>query len=385
MPIVLLSTGNDTVRTAPIEKRISDVIPNVVKIRAIEDITREIAKGGGEITYVLFLAPANDVGYIDHVIRIAEKYKDSIFFIVISEDISGNDYKRLIRTGGAEWVSSNANPREIVDITKRRRAETNAAPEERNRPRLISFVPSAGGVGNSTLAVEVAVQLTKSKAATKQRICLLDLDFQTSHICDYLDIQPRLQIEEISSNPERLDNHLFEVFVSRHSSGLDVFASPRSKFDPCSLNFAALDGLFEMFSARYDLILIDFTTSWPSWTPKILAASQATVITGLNSIPGLRQIGETLTAIRNLDNVPAELRVAINRCEMGAYGRVVRRQHVESILKNENITYVRNDLMMLEAINTGTPNAISAPRRKFSKDIAKITRFCQMVQHEQRL
>jgi hypothetical protein len=41
--------------------------------------------------------------------------------------------------------------------------------------------------------------------------------------------------------------------------------------------------------------------------------------------------------------------------------------------------------MMLEAINTGTPNAISAPRRKFSKDIAKITRFCQMVQHEQRL
>jgi pilus assembly protein CpaE len=383
MPIVLLSTDNDAARTAPIEERISDAIPNVVKIRAIEDITCEIAKGGDEITYVLFLAPANDVNYIDHVIRIAEKYRDSIFFIVISEDISGNDYKRLIRTGGAEWVSSNANPREIVDITNRQRAGTNTASEQRNKPSLISFVPSAGGVGNSTLAVEVAVHLTKSKAGAKQRVCLLDLDFQTSHVCDYLDIQPRLQIEEISNNPERLDNHLFEVFVSHHSSGIDVFASPRSKFDPCRLNFLALDGLFEMFSARYDLILIDFSTSWSSWTPKILAASQAVVVTGINSIPGLRQIGETLAVIRDLVEVPIELRVAINRCELGAFGRVVRRQHVERILQNESIFYVRNDPMILEAINTGTPSAISGPRRKFSKDIAKIARFCQTLQREQ--
>ena len=382
MPIVLLTTDHDAARTAPIERRISNVIPNVVKINAIEDVTREIAKANGEITYVLFLAPANDVSYIDHVVRIAEKYKDRIFFIVVSEDISGSDYKRLIRTGGAEWVSSNANPQEIIDITKRRGLEPQTGTEERSRPTLISFLPSAGGVGNSTLAVEVAIQLIKSKMTAKQRICLVDLDFQTSHVCEYLDIQPRLQIEEISNTPERLDNQLFDVFVSHHGSGLDVFASPRSKFDVCDLNFAALDGLFELFSIHYDWILIDFPAIWYSWTPKILAASQGTVVTGINSIPGLRQVAEALTAIRNSEGSSTEICVAMNKCERGAFGRVLRRQHVESILKHEKISYVRDEPMTLESINTGTPIALSGPRRAFSKDIASITNFCTALKTE---
>lgn len=383
MPIVLLTTDHDVARTAPIERRISNVIPNVVKINAIEDVTREIAKAGGEITYVLFLAPANDVSYIDHVVRIAEKYKDRIFFIVVSEDISGSDYKRLIRTGGAEWVSSNANPQEIIDITKRQHVDPRTETEGHSRPTLISFLPSAGGVGNSTLAVEVAIQLIKSKATTKHRVCLVDLDFQTSHVCDYLDIQPRLQIEEISGTPERLDNQLFNVFVSRHSGGLDVFASPRSKFNVCDLNFAALDALFELFSLHYDLVLIDFPAIWYSWTPKILAASQGTVVTGINSIPGLRQIAETLTAIRGSEGLSTEkICVAVNKCERGAFGRVLRRQHVDSILKREKIFYVRNEPMTLESINTGTPIALSGPRRAFSKDIASITNFCTALKTE---
>ena len=36
-------------------------------------------------------------------------------------------------------------------------------------------------------------------------VCLIDLDFQSSNVCDYLDIEPRLQIREISADPDRLD------------------------------------------------------------------------------------------------------------------------------------------------------------------------------------
>ena len=47
----------------------------------------------------------------------------------------------------------------------------------------------------------------------------------------------------------------------------------------------------------YDLILIDLPVNWFSWTSKIIAASGGIVVTGLNSIPGLRQIAETLTTV----------------------------------------------------------------------------------------
>jgi Flp pilus assembly CpaE family ATPase len=220
------------------------------------------------------------------------------------------------------------------------------------------------------------IQLRRGKATADRRICLVDLDFQTSHICDYLDIEPRLHIEEISANPKRLDSQLFEVFVTHHSSGVDVFASPRSKFDTCALDFAALDELFGLISTRYDLILIDFPVNWYSWTPKIIAASSGIIVSGVNSIPGLRQIAEALTTLRATNGLFGEIRVAINKCERGLFGKVARRQHVESVLPGEQIVYVRNDPTALESINTGMPMALSNSRRSMSKDIGKITAFC---------
>lgn len=380
MPIVLITADDTTTQPSITERKIIDAIPNVIKIQSIEDIARETPKAGGELTYVLFLPPPHSTTHIDRIIHIAERYRDRIFFIIVSSDISGNDYKRLIRTGGAEWVSSNAPPNEILDIIAQHKSRSPAESAPTSRPSLISFVPSAGGVGNSTLAIEVATQLILGKS--KQRVCLLDLDFQTSHVCDYLDIQPHLQIEEISSNPARLDSQLLDVFISKHASGLDIFAAPRTKFDLCSLNFSALDRLFEMLAHRYDLILIDFPVNWSAWTPKILAASQAVIVTALNSIPGLRQAVETIACIRELDGTPSEIQIIINRCELGAFGRVVRRQYVESMLKTEKLIFIREDTAINDAANTGTPNAISAPRRSVSKDIAKITRFCQDIKAE---
>jgi pilus assembly protein CpaE len=325
---------------------------------------------------VIFLAPNNDATYVDLLVRTAENYRQRVFFILVSDEISGSDYKRLVRSGGADWVSANAPAQEILDIIVQRPAGSEAAVTGKARPILVSFVPSAGGVGNSTLAIEAAIQMRRGKATANRRVCLVDLDFQTSHVCDYLAIEPRLHIEEISANPGRLDNQLFEVFVSHHSSGLDVFAAPRSKFNTCGLDFAALDGLFGLISTRYDLIMIDFPVNWYSWTPKIIAASSAIIVSGVNSIPGLRQIAGALTTLRATTDLFGEIRVAINNCERGLFGQVARRQHVESVLPGEQIFYVRNDPAALESINTGMPMALSHPRRGISKDIAKMTAFC---------
>ena len=161
------------------------------------------------------------------------------------------------------------------------------------------FVPSAGGVGNTTLALETAIYLKTSKQTKQRKICVVDLDFQTSHVCDYLDSEPHLRIEEFSNAPERLDEQLFESFTTRHTSGIDVFAAPRSKFSSDELNIDALDSLFNLIAKHYDLIFIDHPLTWFSWTSQVIAASDGAVITGINTIPCLRQITETLALVRS--------------------------------------------------------------------------------------
>jgi pilus assembly protein CpaE len=210
-------------------------------------------------------------------------------------------------------------------------------------------------------------------------ICIVDLDFQSSHVCDCLDIEPRLKMQEIASDPDRLDAQLFDIFISRHSSGLHVFAAPRSKTDPCDCNVAALDKLFDMISARYHLILIDLPVTWFRWTPQFVSASDGIVVTGVNTIPGLRQTAETLAAVRDTARASAQIAIAVNRCQRRFWGGVARRHHGEKVLGRKNVFYIAEEPMALESVNTGTPMALARRAGASGRDIAALADFCANV------
>jgi pilus assembly protein CpaE len=383
MPVYFLSANFDIEKIAAIERQVRSAIPDLIKIRSLEEVVQSVAGESSQQNYVLLVASTKESGHFGKIIEAASRDRGHMFLILISDDISANDYKRLVRTGGADWVSASAIPQEILDIMSRQRAGGQAMSARRARPVVVSFVPSAGGVGNTTLALEMSAHLTTSKATANRRICIVDLDFQNSHVCDYLDIEPRLQIQEISSNPERLDDQLFDIFVSRHSSGLHVFAAPRTNFNFCDLNVAALDRLFDMISTRYDLIVIDLPVPWFGWTSQVIAGSDGVVVTGINTIPSLRQMAETVAAVRDACGASGQIAVAVNRCEHRLMGGIARRQHVEKVLGREKVFYVRSDPMMVQSINTGTPMALTNAARKASKEIASLGVFCAGLKSSQ--
>ncbi len=380
MAIYLLSSGVDARQISLIEQRIRGVLPDLIRADDIAEIAGA-ARGSADPAYVLIAAPGRDQARFADVLKKAQTRRDGMYFILVSDEISASDYKALTRTGGADWVSLTADPQEIVDIIARQRRSRGGNEAPGRKATAVSFVPSAGGVGNTTLAVETGIYLKTRKATKDRDICIIDLDFQTSHVCDFLDIEPRLKIQEISSNPERLDEHLFEIFISRHASGLHVFAAPRSRFDTCGLDVAALDAFISMASLRYDTMLIDLPLAKYEWTSQLVAASDRVIVTGLNTVPGLRQMAESVADIRGARHVserhgPEQVAIAINRCERRLIGGVARRRHVESLLSDEKAFYVGYESAALQSANTGVPMMLSKPSAAFEKEIAAIAAFC---------
>jgi pilus assembly protein CpaE len=375
MSIYFLSPTIDIEKSVTLDKMLVDAIPDLIKIKNIEEIPKESSSAAQH--YVLLVASPQDNEFFNKLVDQASRSLGRLFFILISDTISAEDYKRLVRTGGADWVATNALPQEILEFISKRRLVTESASSRRAEPVLISLAPSAGGVGNTTLAVEIASYLKTFKTSRNLKICIVDLDLQSSHVCDYLDIEPRLQIQEISANPERLDEHLFEIYISRHKSGLHIFAAPRTKFNICDLNVLALDSLFNMISTRYDLIIIDLPLTWFSWTFPVISRSDAIIVTGLNTIPGLRQIAETVGAVRNIRRPPGQqIAVVINRYDFSVLRGIARRRHVEKVLGEERVFFVRNDPVALESINAGTPIVLAHASRKINKEIAIVGTFC---------
>jgi pilus assembly protein CpaE len=373
MTIYLTGEGGHEARVEEIEGKLKSAIPDLKRIPTVEDIDPK-SINGAERSFVI-LAAAPEGANVDDLIDVVRRYPRNLFFIVVGGDISAREYKRLIQSGNADWVAEAGLPHEILDIVGRVSAP--ARDDSANgSPTVVSFTPSAGGVGNSTLAIETAIHLVTDKSTKGARAALVDLDFQSSHVCDYLDIAPKFQFEEIVAAPDRLDDHLLSAFISHHPSGLDVLAASRSRLHARDLGVEALSALFDRMAQRYSTIVIDLPLSVHSWTLPLLAASKGILVTGLNTIPGLRQIEETVRALREEPTITAELRAVVNRCNFGFLGKVARADHVARILGEEKRFCVRNAPVAVECVNVGSPIALAYPSDKSVKDIAAIAAFC---------
>jgi pilus assembly protein CpaE len=381
MQIYYFTAGVESDELTDLEGRLRGRLPALRKLAKLDEVTKRIAQQAAapaqETAFIIFPVPT--VSSFDRLVSIADQVQRGIFFIFVTKDISASDYKRLVRSGGADWVSFQNAAQEIEEIVLRSsRAAASAAaaasadaPE--GKPLIMAFVASCGGAGNTTLAVETAVQLKQDKQLRQSRVCLLDLDLQTSHACDYLDIEARLKLLEIADYPDRLDEQLFELFVSHHASGLDVLAAPRNR-NEIALSMVALDPLFAMIAKRYDVIILDLPAQWGSWTRPVLSVCNIVVVTGLNTVPGLRLVADTLTAVREVQPLPLKIVTVLNRCEPRLFGGVARGDHIGKMLGAETVLTVRADTdAAVHANNTGAPISISSPSNRIVKDVQAIS------------
>src|SRR2546427_287790 len=123
MQIFLFSASVDSARLNDLEHRIRVELPAVQIVSRMEEVTKVLPKSAGgddEIACILFPVVLNAPASLDRMVAIATEYRDSLFFIFISDDIPASDYKRLVQTGGADWASTRDAPQEIVEILARR-------------------------------------------------------------------------------------------------------------------------------------------------------------------------------------------------------------------------------------------------------------------------
>lgn len=374
MPVYLLNADGDEGALVEIERRIRPAIPDLKRVAGIGDIGAPSLKGAKR-SIAITVAPSAGKGFAGLIDIVNKRHKD-VFFVVVGGDLSARHYKQLTQSGNADWVAESGATQEILVIVARVAA---ARPTGANHSIVVSFLPSAGGVGNSTLAIETAIQLVRRKAANDSKIALVDLDLQSSNVCDYLDVVPKFQIGEIIDEPSRLDDQLLEVFASHHSSGVDIFAAPRNRLHVSKAGVEVLSALFERMSHHYAYVVVDLPVSAHVWTIPLLTASEGILVTGVNTIPSLRQAAETVRAIRAERGINADVRTVINRCESGLFGGVARRDHVDRIVGAEQLFYVRNTSIALECVNRGESLTMARPSDKAVKDIAAIADFCMAL------
>lgn len=291
--------------------------------------------------------------------------------IVITEALDDSLLRWFLQIRVADFLRKPVEPREVLRACMRALKATSSLPDDGSQ--ILSFLPAAGGVGTTTLAIETAMILRRVGGRENDTTCLVDLDLTNGVCADYLDIEPRLDLEEIGPHPERLDLQLLEVMLTRHASGLAVMAAKARPGQRPALDAGIVVGLLDLVSSRFDNVVIDLPRTWEPWTDQVLLASNRTYVVTDMTVPGLR-LGRRMAAALAARLPEVKPRVIVNRFEQQLlFGTGLRRADVERALEGFFEGTVANTYKLVrEAIDRGLPLDDLKVGNPLSTDLKKI-------------
>lgn len=311
------------------------------------------------------------------VVALAKSVEGRAFVIFVCDEISPEDYKALLRSGAGECVDWANAAREINAISMRLRGAASPTmpfiETDISKHVIIGMVPACGGVGNTTLALETGVHFAKMKGKDILRTGAVELDFNHAALCDYVDLPPRLDINELARNPRRLDDYMVDIFRSRHASGLDLFSAAEPPSDCTSIDGAAVFALLNRLHDRYRILLLDFPDYRPSWIDETLRNCDFVFVTTRRTIPALKQAAREMKRLRHLGFPQDRLAAVVTHCESGLFGAIAGKTDIGTALSGCKVFFVRDDpAFAIESVNSGVSMVDARSGRGISRDIQAI-------------
>ena len=277
--------------------------------------------------------------------------------IVVTQSFDETVARTLLQMRVADFMVKPVSPVELVRTCARvTTTATATANAEKTESEIYTFLPAAGGVGVTMLAVQTAMLLLNSSPRSKTSTCLVDLDFQHGACADYLDLEPRLNLGEIETRPERLDRQLLEVMLSHHPSGLAVIAAPNRPAEMRSFDPDVVTRLLDLVSTNFDYVVFDMPRTWFSWTDSVLLGSNKLFIISEMTVPGLRHAKQLVEAVRERLGDGPKPQVIINRFVQKMFSSGLRKGDIEQVLGDAFACCIPNDYgLVREAIDRGVP------------------------------
>jgi pilus assembly protein CpaE len=274
--------------------------------------------------------------------------------IVTMESFNADVARRLVHMRVADFL---VKPVAAIDLVRAcARVAQKPGEEEVKEAEIYTFLPSAGGVGVTTLAIQTAITLLNSGPRGTVSVCLVDLDFQHGACTDYLDIEPRLDLNEIEPRPERLDRQLLEVMLSLHGTGLSIIAAPNRPAEMRSFDPMVVTRLLDLVASHFDYVVIDMPRTWFSWTDDVLMGSNKLFIVSEMTVPGLRHARQLVAAITERLADGPQPKVIVNRFEQRILASGLRRNDIQQALGPAFAGTIPNNYPLVrEAIDRGVP------------------------------
>lgn len=265
-------------------------------------------------------------------------------------DQSVSTLRAALEAGATDIVSLPLSQQELSRaLIKFRQTRVREATGKGPTGEVITLYGARGGLGVTTLAVNLAVQLTNISSGS---VALVDLDLQRGDIATFLNLNPIESIAAIAGAAGEVDEIFLHGTLTRHPSGVSVLPAPQQIEEADSVGHDEVKLALSLLRSQFRYTIVDTPRTISGATlPAFEQADRVLLVTDL-SIPSVRTARRFLDLLERL-NVPSD-RIEVVVTEITS-GPVEVKDAVRSLGKQALVTIPRDEAAASKAMNSGTP------------------------------
>lgn len=237
--------------------------------------------------------------------------------------------------------------------------------------RLISVLGLKGGVGCTTVAVNVAYQRQRAAPDKDAAVVLLDLGLPYGDTQMFLDLDCRYHWGDAVKNLNRLDNTYLLSLTAAHASGLRLLPPPPAPDETQLVGAEVMSLLVEQARKVFDTVVVDLGGYVDEVSLRIMEMSDDVLLVCVQSTSCLRNLARLMGMLDAAGpRARQNLRLLVNRHLPGG---AVNVQDVCQAAGLDNCTLIANDFQAtMGAINQGLPLELAAPKSPVTSDLRNL-------------
>ena len=276
------------------------------------------------------------------------------------------DPKRILETlkqGADEFLDRDSAESELNGAIERFRSVCQQKADNPHGGRVIAVASPCGGCGASVLAVSISTVLAQEHG----QCGLIDLRLGVADLASMLDIRPTRSLADLCDHVARLDQSLFEQFLTRHSSGVHLLAAPIQADEVPRVSAKGVRRALALARSRFPYVLADLGSALAAEQIEVLWQADVVMLVVRMDYTAIRNARRMIDSLTELGIGRDRLRVVVN-----GYGqrKELNIKQIEAALGTKVIHSVPYDAAAVHlAVNGGVPVVLKCRFSKIAKNL----------------
>ncbi|MGF1551377.1 MAG: CpaE family protein [Paracoccaceae bacterium] len=340
------------------------------------------ADADGERTFAIVTLSSDTPEAVDTALGLIRKAANAeVMALLVCGEISSRTMHALIRAGVAEFApypEPAGALREAINNLRSARARGRrpgvGGAGAKREGKVFGVYGVAGGVGASTLAVNLAWELCELVRTEGKRVALMDFNFQYGAVATYLDVPRREAVYELVSEAGSMDQTALTQALTSYRERLHVLTAPRDALPLDIVSPADVEAMLRVATDSFDYVVIDMPQALMNWSETVYSTASAFVVVMESDMRSAQNMFRFTRTLKSEDLDLSKMVCALNRAPRltDLSGKARAKRLAESLAVEFKHMLPDGGRAVADACDQGVPLAEVARSNALRREIVKI-------------